>query len=307
MNADDESTTDLSVKNSLVCFIQRETGEDTTEVIDEILLSYVVAILESDIAEEGFDVSEFREMLSAYIPSFQHIRDAKISSWVRLLSGQVRKQPAKHPGSSAQPNGWAPSMPPSSAELRSSSNKSASRSRNVSQSEDDTGKPNHIAICDESSLCDEGTFRTLCEMFPGVCSLEVRRCLRVAGGDSEEAAQLLLLQQRDPEAGEGSPATLSRGPPHHHSSRQGLAALTLGDKELREQILTRYGYIDQDEDGKEHRPVAPKTEPKKLIRYRDNKIVSVKGEKYSEVKREESDDMKRTYVTLKPARQYRFH
>lgn len=48
-------------------------------------------------------------------------------------------------------------------------------------------------------------------------------------------------------------------------------------------------------------------EPKKLIRYRDNKIVSVKGEKYSEVKREESDDMKRTYVTLKPARQYRFH
>lgn len=93
---------------------------------------------------------------------------------------------------------------------------------------------------DESSLCDEGTFRTLCEMFPGVCSLEVRRCLRVAGGDSEEAAQLLLLQQRDPEAGEGSPATLSRGPPHHHSSRQGLAALTLGDKELREQILTRW-------------------------------------------------------------------
>lgn len=93
---------------------------------------------------------------------------------------------------------------------------------------------------DESSLCDEDTFRTLCEMFPGVCSLEVRRCLRVAGGDSEEAAQLLLLEQRDPEAGEGIPATLSRGPPHHSSSRQGLAALTLGDKELREQILTRW-------------------------------------------------------------------
>lgn len=303
----DESTTDLSVKNSLVCFIQRETGEDTTEVIDDILLSYVVAILESDIAEEGFDVAEFREMLSAYIPSFQHIRDAKISSWVRLLSSQVRKQPAKIPGGGGLPNGWVPSQPIPSGELKSSSS-NKSRSRNASQSDDDGRKPNHIAICDESSLCDEGTFRTLCEMFPGACSLEVRRCLRVAGGDSEEAAQLLLLQQRDPEAGEGGPTTLTRGPPHHSASRQGLAALTtLGDKELREQILTRYGYIDQDEDGKEHRPVAPKTEPKKLIRYRDNKIVSVKGEKYSEVKREESDDMKRTYVTLKPARQYRFH
>lgn len=50
-------------------------GLDPRRVIDEILLSYVVAILESDIAEEGFDVSEFREMLSAYIPSFQHIRE----------------------------------------------------------------------------------------------------------------------------------------------------------------------------------------------------------------------------------------
>lgn len=154
---------------------------------------------------------------------------------------------------------------------------------------------------DESSLCDEVTFRTLCEMFPGACALEVRRCLMVAGGDSEAAAQLLL--QRDGLA-ESLLTGTTNGAVH---SKRDMASLALGEKELRAQILTRYGYIDQDEDGKEHRPVAPKTEPKKLIRYRDNKIVSVKGEKYSEVKREESDDMKRTYVTLKPARQYRFH
>ncbi|KAH8030350.1 hypothetical protein HPB51_006782 [Rhipicephalus microplus] len=154
---------------------------------------------------------------------------------------------------------------------------------------------------DESELCDGTTFRTLCEMFPAACALEVRRCLMVAGGDTEAAAQLLL--QRD-----AAVETLLSGPAHSSANpRRDTSALPLGDKELREQILTRYGYIDQDEDEKEHRPVAPKTEPKKLIRYRDNKIVSVKGEKYSEVKREESDDMKRTYVTLKPARQYRFH
>lgn len=308
MNTDDDSSTSqLSVKRSLVRFIELETGEDATDMIDEILLSYVVGILESDIAEEGFDVLEFKEMLSAYIPSFDSILDDKISSWVGLLSSEVNKRrrqiraASKHLEAitSTSPNGRTP---PFSAELSKTSHKSStSRSRNTSQSEDDAGKPNHIAICDESSLCDEVTFRTLCEMFPGACALEVRRCLMVAGGDSEAAAQLLL--QRDGLA-ESLLTGTTNGAVH---SKRDMASLALGEKELRAQILTRYGYIDQDEDGKEHRPVAPKTEPKKLIRYRDNKIVSVKGEKYSEVKREESDDMKRTYVTLKPARQYRFH
>jgi hypothetical protein len=48
-------------------------------------------------------------------------------------------------------------------------------------------------------------------------------------------------------------------------------------------------------------------EPKKLVRYRDNKIVSLKGERFTEVKKEEEDDMKKTYVSIKAARQYRFH
>ncbi|KAK8756353.1 hypothetical protein V5799_000944, partial [Amblyomma americanum] len=218
----------------------------------------------------------------------------KISSWVRLLCSKVGKHTQTKRTESLV---MSPIISPESKV----SNKSAPRSRNTSQSEEDVGKPNRIAVCDESELCDGTTFRTLCEMFPAACALEVRRCLMVAGGDTEAAAQLLL--QRDTAA-----ETLLSGPAHGSANpRRDTSALPLGDKELREQILTRYGYIDQDEDEKEHRPVAPKTEPKKLIRYRDNKIVSVKGEKYSEVKREESDDMKRTYVTLKPARQYRFH
>lgn len=39
--------------------------------------------------------------------------------------------------------------------------------------------------------------------------------------------------------------------------------------------------MDVDEDKKEHKPVVPKSEPKKLIRYRDNKVVSVKGERFT--------------------------
>ncbi|XP_077531512.1 CUE domain-containing protein 2 isoform X2 [Haemaphysalis longicornis] len=294
MNRDGgKPASDAFVKKSLVCFIQQETGEDATDMIDEILLAYVVGILESDIAEEGFDVVEFKEMLSAYIPSFDSILDTKISSWARLLCGKVGNRTQTKRTESLLMS--AVICPESKV-----CNKSTPRSRNTSQSEEDVGKPNRIAVYDESELCDDTTFRTLCEMFPAACALEVRRCLMVAGGDTEAAAQL-LLQRSDATA----EALLSG--PAHGSANARRDASALGDKELRAQILTRYGYIDQDEDEKEHRPVAPKTEPKKLIRYRDNKIVSVKGEKYSEVKREESDDMKRTYVTLKPARQYRFH
>lgn len=44
-----------------------------------------------------------------------------------------------------------------------------------------------------------------------------------------------------------------------------------------------------------------------MIRYRDNKVVSLKGERYTEMKKEESEELKKTYVNLKPAKQYRFH
>ncbi|KAH8030349.1 hypothetical protein HPB51_006781 [Rhipicephalus microplus] len=76
MNGDaSKPASDAFVKKSLVCFIQQETNEDAADMIDEILLAYVVGILESDIAEEGFDVLEFKEMLSAYIPSFDSISE----------------------------------------------------------------------------------------------------------------------------------------------------------------------------------------------------------------------------------------
>lgn len=294
MNSGDGTASDLFVKKSLVQFVQQETNENAMDMIDDILLSYVVGILETESTEEGFDVLEFKEMLSAYIPGFDCISDTKVSAWVRMLAREVSNH---HKVKSIGQNGTSasPHLPPMSP-LESKPPKSSSRSRNTSQSEEEPKKPNRVAVCDETSLVDDRTVRVLCEMFPHLCSQEVRRCLIVAGGDSEAATQILL--QRD----SLGPAPVNRPPAPRREN-----GTSLGDKELRAQILTRYGYIDQDEDGKEHRPVAPKAEPKKLIRYRDNKIVSVKGEKYSEVKSEESDDMKRTYVTLKPARQYRFH
>lgn len=56
----------------------------------------------------------------------------------------------------------------------------------------------------------------------------------------------------------------------------------------------RYSYVDKEEKKKEYKPVAPKVEPKKLVRYRDNKIVSLKGERYTEIKRDDQEgDLKK--------------
>lgn len=51
----------------------------------------------------------------------------------------------------------------------------------------------------------------------------------------------------------------------------------------------------------------PKEAPKKLIRYIDNQVVSTKGERYKDNKKPESEEMKKTYINLKPARKYKFH
>lgn len=90
--------------------------------------------------------------------------------------------------------------------------------------------------------------------------------------------------------------------------------------------------VDNEDDNKTHRPVAPKDvsplftpppalpftagvsslssflkAPKKLIRYHSSQVVTTKGERYQLVKKDETEEMKKTYVNLKPARKYRFH
>ncbi|XP_044880046.1 CUE domain-containing protein 2 isoform X2 [Mauremys mutica] len=78
-------------------------------------------------------------------------------------------------------------------------------------------------------------------------------------------------------------------------------------EDLKRFILQKYMMVDSEEDQKTHRPVPPKEAPKKLIRYIDNQVVSTKGERYKDIKKPESEEMKRTYISLKPAKKYKFH
>lgn len=59
----------------------------------------------------------------------------------------------------------------------------------------------------------------------------------------------------------------------------------IDDNELKNRIISRYSYVDSNAASKEYKPVAAKIEPKKMVRYRDNKIVSLKGERYTEIRK----------------------
>ena len=74
-------------------------------------------------------------------------------------------------------------------------------------------------------------------------------------------------------------------------------------------VVSRYMLVDEAEDERHHRPHLAEKEKKKMVRYRDNHVVSTKGERYSVItkKDQEDDAMKKTYVSLKPLKKYRFH
>lgn len=133
----------------------------------------------------------------------------------------------------------------------------------------------------DSSNCD--LFSEECdilqEMFPESSYIEVKHCVTIANGDINKATQILLHRQ---DTGESLHV--------NKMQNQIKKAPVLGDTELKNQIINRYSYVDK-VDNREYKPVIPKNEPKKLVRYRDNKVVSLKGERYTEVsKRGDGED-----------------
>ncbi|XP_078479034.1 CUE domain-containing protein 2 [Lampetra planeri] len=134
----------------------------------------------------------------------------------------------------------------------------------------------------------------LLEMFPKCSLSEARSALSIAKGDMEEAVRLII--EGDVQL---SPTPLN--------VNHGKNISSVADHKLKESILEKYMLVDREDDKKTHRPVAPKDAPKKLVRYHSNQVVTTKGERYQLVKTNETEEMKKTYVNLKPARKYRFH
>lgn len=149
-------------------------------------------------------------------------------------------------------------------------------------------------------------------MFPESSFLEVKHCVTIANGDIDRATQILLDRQ---EAGQSLTANFT----NLHAPKNQV----IDDNELKNRIISRwvwdyllqirrfifnpfipivyrYSYVDKNAENKEYKPVIPKVEPKKLVRYRDNKIVSLKGERYTDVRRDEEAELKKPKKPICP-------
>ncbi|XP_063372384.1 CUE domain-containing protein 2 [Cydia amplana] len=276
------STTALqesAVKESLFQFITKYVPSADLNVIDDIVLSYVISFVEESSQDPCFDVEGFIEMMAAYVPQFANIDVERVCSWVvdleALLTSEESDPPSSHEESSSGSdkltmtlqtlNEMLPTAAkPSRSHSSSESSEEAERQRSLLEAED---LPMLAAQC-----------AVLHEMFPNTCAMEIKHCVSIACGDVERAAATLLHRREQGQA--LSPAAL------HQASKTPLC----DDSELKNRIIARYSYVDKNSDTKEHKPLAPKMEPKKMVRYRDNKIVSLKGERYTEVPRSGVDE-----------------
>ncbi|XP_078050986.1 CUE domain-containing protein 2-A [Augochlora pura] len=262
------------VKKSLFSFVRKEVPTAQLSLIDDIVLGYVVSMVEESALEEDLDVDGLCEMVSACLPEFSKIEKEEVSKWLLDVESKLREE-------SKENQNCQPQDPLSQLSLTALLPPDTQRMRvhHLSETSDAGSDSSGEYFQEESSWHQVALLQ---EMFPAASPAELRHCLAVAGGDVTEAAQLALHRQ---EAGQSIASNLTFVTPN------GRNRARLNDEELKSRIIARYSYVDRDDDSREHRPVAPKTEPKKLVRYLENKIVSVKGERYTEVRRggEEED------------------
>uniref|UniRef100_A0A1A7YJ51 CUE domain containing 2 n=1 Tax=Iconisemion striatum TaxID=60296 RepID=A0A1A7YJ51_9TELE len=278
------------IHSALHEFIQAYIPDADLSTLDDVLLSYITGVLEDlgsqQSVEENFDVEVFAEMLEAYIPGFAEIDSVKVCEMMFSLASKL---------ATARTSAFEENNVPKSRTEEVSLKLTTPPSQHPpgqesqclkTQTEGATAKPPASEL--------ESQEQHLLEMFPKCSLSEARSALSIAKGDMEEAVRLII--EGDVQL---SPTPLN--------VNQGKSVSSLADQKLKESILEKYMLVDKEEDKKTHRPIPPKDAPKKLVRYHGNQVVTTKGERYQLVKKSETEDMKKTYVNLKPARKYRFH
>ncbi|KAF7710437.1 hypothetical protein HF521_009309 [Silurus meridionalis] len=274
------------IHDALYDFVRSHIPHADLSTLDDVLLSYIIGVLEDlgsqASVEENFDVEVFVEMLEAYIPGFSNIDCVQVCEMMFSLSSKLASARSKESFELKTGEGNCSLTPP--PEQRVQMQKTHSHS---SHAEGATAK---VSTSDWDMQEQH-----LLEMFPKCSVTEARSALSIAKGDMEEAVRLII---------EGD-VQLSPTPPLRASQTKTETAQA--DEKLKANILEKYMLVDNEEDKKIHRPFIPKDAPKKLVRYHGNQVVTTKGERYHLVKKDETEEMKKTYVSLKPARKYRFH
>ncbi|XP_069096445.1 CUE domain-containing protein 2 isoform X1 [Pleurodeles waltl] len=270
------------IRDSLFGFIQSHIVEADLSSMDEVFFSYITSVLEElgspESCEENFDMETFVEMMEAYVPGFADISSVEVCEMMFTLSGKLSEARNKE--------NVNPKHPEVVCRLSSHEGTSEEHFDTLKRLHSEEKEPRQQEQ-DELKLGVD----LLVEMFPSCSLSQAKKVLSIAKGDMEEAVQLIVEGKLDVCTNVSSKET-------YNAPKK---------EELKDFILQKYMMVDNDEDEKTHRPLAPKEAPKKMIRYIENQVVSTKGERYKDVKKPESEEMKKTYVNLKPAKKYRFH
>ncbi|XP_031162049.1 CUE domain-containing protein 2 [Sander lucioperca] len=277
------------IHSALHEFIQAYIPDADLSTLDDVLLFYITGVLEDlgsqQSVEENFDVEVFAEMLEAYIPGFAEIDSVKVCEMMFNLASKLATARTSADEANLEPKARAEEISLKLTDLPSEPPPGETQCLKT-QTEGATAK---LPVSEW-----ESQEQHLLEMFPKCSLSEARSALSIAKGDMEEAVRLII--EGDVQL---SPTPLN--------VNHGKSFSSLADQKLKESILEKYMLVDREDDKKTHRPVTPKDAPKKLVRYHSNQVVTTKGERYHLVKKDEAEDMKKTYVNLKPARKYRFH
>ncbi|XP_018418007.1 PREDICTED: CUE domain-containing protein 2 isoform X1 [Nanorana parkeri] len=267
------------IRDALTSFIQSYIPDADLSSMDEVFVSYVTGVLEElgtqETSEDDFDMETFLEMLEGYIPGFAEIGSDNVFEMMFELSGQLSEARNKENDSLKPSSETSDVVPESDGTVPRQNKLQAPPEGAEAQGKDELQK----------------NIDVLLEMFP-CCSLrQAEKVLSMAKGNLEDAVHIIVD---------------SEGQLNNASEPQELQKAPKKE-DLKDFILDKYMLVDDEEDKKTHRPLMPKEAPKKMIRYIDNQVVSTKGERYKDMKKPESEEMKKTYINLKPAKKYKFH
>ena len=196
--------------------------------------------------EESFDVDAFVETIVAYMPVTEVIPADEITEWMFALAKEQREKNArknKH-----------------QIDLKSVIEETIQKSqpqRKISESNSidmnlDLDKKSGSRISESSDQdpdqdleqSDEQQVDQLMEMFPSVCTSEISHCLTLMSGDIEKAAQLIIHRQ---ESGQClQPKVKSKFGKNGQKQPD--------DKSIKRSIMDKYGFVDQADDARYHRP-----------------------------------------------------
>ncbi|XP_041031985.1 CUE domain-containing protein 2-A-like [Carcharodon carcharias] len=223
------------IHDSLAQFIHSHVPDADLSVLDEVILSYITSVLEElgspDASEENFDVEMFVEMMAAYIPGFAEISSVTICEMMFDLAARLIEARNKE------------NVPP----LASTQDKSSSKVQASDREEQESTEPENNSVAGEGASAKEGRAKVedgvqlLVEMFPSSSLSVMRQVLSVAKGNLDYAVQLIMegiVEQLDT-------ATLEETHPKT-------------DKKIKASILEKYMMVDNDDDVKTHKPIAPK-------------------------------------------------